>query len=540
MSSEPENCPDRSIWRDWLKQDDGDIQVAKAGLQVDLLEHLDHCNACQMTLDEIARIDPFFVQSRDALRATGLTSRDLDARPSELGEPTTSAGQPSTALTAIVESLLGPTDDPRSMGRLGRFEVHGIVGSGGMGIVLKARSIDMDRIVAIKIPQPTYWQSRDTLLTLEREARSAAAVVHPGVISIYHVDRYRDVPYLVMPFLSGPTLQQRLRSNGAMSITDALQVTRQVASALAAAHSCGVIHRDVKPANILLGQGTQRAILSDFGLAKIQSDATCTATGTFAGTPIYLSPEQASGDRAGPAGDVFSLGTVLWTMLSGCPPLSGMHTHAIVRSIADGNLPPIDDHAADVPPWLQRLMQRLHAIDPADRPSAIQVAQWTEQCLRHRADPKSFELPEPLRCDVDSRNKTKRNSRRILLAILVSFPMFASWQCVLDTNSQFKRVDSVDQQQATEPRIGPLETDATSIPAANSNHKPAPSKTAAAPSATKRELDRLNADMVESIAEDLQTIQSREIPRWQADIETLLRSHAGSKSMAGSTMTEGE
>ena len=318
--------PTDDAWKAWLETG-SDVAVTEG----DLLNHLERCEPCQHSVATLSADDAFYCQSREALRWTGLSSHDWQ---SDACDQTNSphAQEQSPAMVSLVQSLLAPTDDERSIGRLGRFEILGIIGSGGMGIVLKARSIDMDRVVAIKIPQPQYWQSPDTLLTLEREARSAAAVVHPNVISIYHVDRYRDVPYLVMPYLPGQSLEQRIQEAGPMTIAETLRIGRQVASALAAAHACGVVHRDVKPANILLGAGTERVVLSDFGLAKVQTDATCTATGTFSGTPIYLSPEQASGCGAGPAGDLYSLGTVFWTMLCGRPPMSGPNMEWPIRT----------------------------------------------------------------------------------------------------------------------------------------------------------------------------------------------------------------
>lgn len=370
------DCPSEDTWRSWLSGS-SDVAIADA----DLGSHLESCASCQSSIDAIEANDEFVTRSRSILRSTGLTSHDWSS--SDASADDDASNESHEGLVSLVCSLLHPTDNEQSLGRLGRFEVLGVIGSGGMGIALKARSLDVDRVVAIKIPQPQYWHAEAALRTLEREARSAATVMHPNVISIYHVDRHRDVPYLVMPYLPGQSLQHRLNRDGALSVTEAMRVLRQIASALAAAHACGVVHRDVKPANVLLGSGTERIVLSDFGLARIQSDATCTATGTFAGTPIYLSPEQALGKTTGPASDVYSLGTVLWTMLVGAPPLTGLHAHAIVRRIAESEIPPLSKASPDVPKWMIRMIESMHQTDPNKRPSAATVASWAEQCERH-------------------------------------------------------------------------------------------------------------------------------------------------------------
>ncbi|MEL6110310.1 MAG: serine/threonine-protein kinase [Planctomycetota bacterium] len=382
------DCPSKEDWRSWLS---GSSRVAVADAEME--RHLESCATCQRSLDTIESNDDFVTRSRSILRSTGLTGNDWSMSDASLGDD--APDESHEGLVSLVRSLLHPTDDEQSLGRLGRFEVLGVIGSGGMGIALKARSLDVDRVVAIKIPQPQYWHAEGALRTLEREARSAATVMHANVISIYHVDRHRDVPYLVMPYLPGQSLQHRLSRDGALSLPEAMRVLRQVASALSAAHACGVVHRDVKPANVLLGSGTERIVLSDFGLARIQSDATCTATGTFAGTPIYLSPEQALGKPTGPASDVYSLGTVLWTMLVGAPPLTGLHAHAIVRRIAESEIPPLSKADVDVPAWVVCMIQSIHQTDPDRRPTAETVASWAEQCERHLNG--SGELPTELR-----------------------------------------------------------------------------------------------------------------------------------------------
>ncbi|MCO8120863.1 serine/threonine protein kinase [Stieleria sp. TO1_6] len=509
----PDDCPDEDQWHDWVAAE-GDVALADDVL----LAHLDRCPSCQDRVAALSERDAFFRQSRQALQASGLSSRDwlddLADSPTQVLHQPQATDQAHPAILSLVKTLLGPTEDEYSLGRLGRFEVLGVVGSGGMGIVLKARSVDVDRIVAVKLPLPQYWQSPDTLLTLEREARSAAAVVHPNVISIYHVDRYRDVPYLVMPYLPGQSLQQRIRDAGALSIDETLRIGRQVASALAAAHACGVVHRDVKPANILLGAGTERVVLSDFGLAKVQTDATCTATGTFAGTPIYLSPEQALGHGAGPAGDIYSLGTVFWTMLCGTPPMAGMHTHAIVRQIADSKLPSLSENCPGLPEWLNRMLARMHANEPVNRPSAEQLVDWIAACQRHQNDKRS-PLPAELMTNVKQRPTWLGWALPVGAVILMLISAMAL------RHSQTTDPTQITQQPSAEPAlVAPSATaekvSATADPATSESDSIETRDPAISTSPTVT-----FEPFLDQVRTELETIQQVTLPRWENTIGDL-------------------
>src|SRR5262249_23305682 len=145
-----------------------------------------------------------------------------------------------------------------------------------------------------------------------REAKAAAAVVHDNVVPIHHVDTASGLPYLVMQYVPGPSLQQRLDASGPLELEEILRIGMQTAEGLAAAHAQGIVHRDVKPANILLENGVERVRLTDFGLARTVDDATQTQSGLLAGTPAYMAPEQARGEALDHRADLFSLGSVLY------------------------------------------------------------------------------------------------------------------------------------------------------------------------------------------------------------------------------------
>src|SRR5262249_25482665 len=208
-----------------------------------------------------------------------------------------------------------------------------------------------------------------------REARAAAVVRDDHVIDIHAVRDDAPVPYLVMEFIGGCNLEDRLRRGGPLGGKEGLRIGSQAASGLAAAHRQGLIHRDVKPANILLENGVQRVKLTDFGLARAADDASLTQSGLIAGTPAYMSPEQANGEPVNHRSDLFSLGSVLYEICTGRAPFRAENTAAVLRRVSDESPRPIREVNPDIPEVLCRLIDRLHAKKPADRPaSAAEVA----------------------------------------------------------------------------------------------------------------------------------------------------------------------
>lgn len=203
------------------------------------------------------------------------------------------------------------------LGRLGDYEILEVIGRGGMGIVLKGFQSELNRYVAVKVLAPHLALSGAARRRFDREAQATAAVVNPHVMAIHAVAASAKLPYLVMPFVACESLQQRLNRQGPLDVKDVLRIGLQAASGLAAAHAQGLVHRDVKPANILLETNVDRVMLTDFGLARAVDDATLTRTGVIAGTPQYMSPEQANGDAVDHRSDLFSLGSVLYAMCTG-------------------------------------------------------------------------------------------------------------------------------------------------------------------------------------------------------------------------------
>ncbi|MEZ6124331.1 MAG: protein kinase [Planctomycetaceae bacterium] len=320
--------------------------------------HLDQCETCRRAIAESAGSGNDWSAVASALR-----SDEYDEE-----------GIVPNSVPAWPLALLGPTDDPRMLGRIGPFEVSGCVGVGGMGVVFKARDPALDRYVAVKVLSPQLAASENARIRFAREAKAAAAVVHDNVIAVYQVSEYQGLPYLVMPYLPGPSLEERLKRFGPLPPLEALRVAQQVAAGLQAAHAQGLIHRDIKPANILLSGTTERAVLTDFGLARAADDATLTRSGTLAGTPQFMAPEQARGEPTDARSDLFSLGALLFSMLTARPPVADLSGSETVRRVGHQRPPKLSSVMQDVPAWLEQLVESLHAFDPNRRLPSAAVA----------------------------------------------------------------------------------------------------------------------------------------------------------------------
>jgi WD40 repeat protein/tRNA A-37 threonylcarbamoyl transferase component Bud32 len=280
-------------------------------------------------------------------------------------------------LAAAEESLafLGPPAGLGSLGRLDHYDVLEVVGRGSTGVVLKARDAKLQRVVAIKALAPRLAASTAARQRFVREAQAAAAVRDDNVVAIYAVSDDGPVPYLVMEYICGQTLEQRLRQGKAPDLKETLRIGMQLAAGLAAAHAQGLVHRDIKPANILLENSIQRVKITDFGLARVAADAGPAATRALAGTPLYMSPEQARGEPSDHRTDLFSLGSVLYALCAGRPPFRADTTAAVLKRVCADAPEPVRALNPGVPEWLGALIGKLHAKEASDRPaSAREVA----------------------------------------------------------------------------------------------------------------------------------------------------------------------
>ena len=263
-----------------------------------------------------------------------------------------------------------------------------------MGVVLKARDPALDRTVAIKMLTPALGHGATSRRRFAREARAAAAVGHEHIVAIHAVDEFRGLPYLVMQYVPGRSLQERLDASGPLEVKEILRIGTQAARALAAAHAQGVVHRDIKPANILLENCIEKVKLTDFGLARAIDDASLTQSGVIAGTPQYMAPEQAQGNPVDARADLFALGLVLYAMAAGRPPFRADSAMAVLKRVCENPHRPIRQLNPDVPDWLEALIDRLLAKDPDDRfQTATEVADLLERGLAHLQQPTTVARP---------------------------------------------------------------------------------------------------------------------------------------------------
>ena len=290
-------------------------------------------------------------------------------------------------------SFLEPSDRPESVGRLGDYEILNVLGQGGMGTVFKALDPKLRRIVAVKVLAPQLAASTVPRQRFLREAQTAAAISHPHVTTIYSVDESHTHPYLVMEYVDGQTLQEKIKRQGRLGVDEILRIGSQIARGLDAAHSQGLVHRDIKPSNILLDRENEDVKITDFGLARAVDDVGLTKTGEASGTPQFLSPEQAYGERVDHRCDLFSLGSVLYMMCAGLPPFNADSVIATVRCVCDDAPRPLRELNPDIPLWLAGIIDRLLAKKPDDRfQTAREVAELLE--LRRKV-PHSFPEDQP-------------------------------------------------------------------------------------------------------------------------------------------------
>lgn len=387
----------------------------------ELLSHLESCPRCQQRISELAGSNQMWLGVKFAI------SESTEDEPQRSIPPLATDPSAIHWTESVAKQLLSPPTHPEMLGRLGRYEVERLIGSGGMGVVFKAFDTELNRPVAIKLLSPYLASSGPARKRFSREARAAAAVVHQHVVPIHNVETGRDPPFIVMQYVSGESFQSRIDRDGPLELCEILRIGMQVAEGLSAAHQQGLVHRDIKPSNILLEEAIDRALISDFGLARAADDASLTRTGFHPGTPQYMSPEQAAGQRVDTRSDLFSLGSTLYTMCTGRPPFRAENSLGVLRRIADDDPTPIREVNSKIPQWLERLVGKLMAKREDDRPeSAALVANLLQLCLAHIEQPHSVSLPDEL-CNHQgtSTRRTKRNL--ILLTSATAVTAILAW-----------------------------------------------------------------------------------------------------------------
>src|SRR5256884_4950642 len=251
-----------------------------------------------------------------------------------------------------------------------KFTVGDVRGEGGFAAVFRVRDLTLGHDVAVKVLDLGLTPSPGLAERFVREARTSARLEHPHIVPIYKVGGYKnEVLYIVMRCVDGPSLRQLLEKHQRLSLRDAARIARQVADALGHAHLHGVVHRDVKPDNILL-DSSGHVLVTDFGIAKAAQEASAsqlTTEGMVVGTPHYMSPEQATGERVDGRSDIYALGVVLYQMLAGAPPFEGESAQSVLMKQATVDAVPIRQLRGDVPAALAGVIERMLAKNPADR-----------------------------------------------------------------------------------------------------------------------------------------------------------------------------
>ncbi len=261
---------------------------------------------------------------------------------------------------------------PRTIAQ--RYELESKVGSGGMGTVWKAKDLLLDRIVAVKLLHDGLADDAAFGERFRREARSAARLGHPNVVAVYDTGQDPDgAPFIVMEYVEGESLHQMLHRTGPLPVEDTARIARSILAGLAHAHNRGLVHRDMKPANVLFDTTHEHAKVVDFGIAKgLDETGGLTRTSGMIGTAAYLSPEQVNGHDAGPASDLYAVGCLLYACLTGEPPFAGSTPVTVAMKHLNEAVPPLSARRPDVPPDFEAVIRRSLEKDPARRFSSAE------------------------------------------------------------------------------------------------------------------------------------------------------------------------
>jgi serine/threonine protein kinase len=412
-----------------------------ADSEADAEAHLQVCPACQRGLDNLAGGAGWWSRIKSYLDDDDSQTAPFDA-----------AAPPWTSVNL---EFLRSSDRPGSFGRIGPYEVLELLGRGGAGVVLKAFDAALHRLVAIKVLTAGNAASEAARKRFAREARAAAAVVHDHVVAVHAVDADATPPYLVMAFVTGQSLQQRLDASGPLELKEVLRIGMQTAAGLGAAHAQGLVHRDIKPANIMLENGVERVKITDFGLARAVDDASITQNGMVAGTPHYMAPEQARGEAVDQRADLFALGSTLYAISTGRVPFQGESALAVIRRVGEAEPAAIGSLNPAIPVWFEGIVSKLHAKDPARRfQSAADLADLLERCLAHVQQPARNALPREAKSLGRMVRRREHFRKRILrwrtLAFLVVCLLVAGLARFVPFSRTGAALSDKEEQQAVE------------------------------------------------------------------------------------------
>ena len=396
-----------------------------------VMRHLETCRSCQETLEGISSEESWWQRATVSLREV---ETDEEYRVVRLETVTCSIDTILDVGSAFVEfspesilELLDSPSHPETLGRIDEFEIEKKIGQGGMGVVFRGFDRSLNRPVAIKLLAPHLGSNDVARQRFEREARAAAAVVHPSVVPIYRVSTEdKNRPYIAMALADGLSLQQHVSKYGPFEVKDVVRIGIQITSGLAEAHKQGLVHRDIKPANVLMEKEVSRILITDFGLARAADDVMMTQSGCLAGTPSYMSPEQVRGIELDHRSDLFSLGGLLYFISTGREPFQAESAFGVINKvIRDAPKSPRTVNV-DIPEVLNRIIERLLEKDPKDRiESAERLEQLLTQVLASMQEPTQH-IPPKVKATKRERYR-KRSVIGVGLATIVLTLALAAW-----------------------------------------------------------------------------------------------------------------
>lgn len=276
----------------------------------------------------------------------------------------------------------------------GRYRVEARIATGGMSTVYRGLDVRLDRPVALKVMDARYAADREFLTRFQREARAIARLKSPGLVAIYDQGNDTTHPFLVMELVTGGTLRELLRERGPMPPHAVVAVLRPVLSGLGVAHRAGLVHRDVKPENVLISVDGE-VKLADFGLVRATTEAGITSTSVILGTAAYLSPEQVLGEETGPPSDVYAVGIMAFELLTGTTPFKGDSAIVIAHQHLDRDVPPPGSLIDGVPPEFDDFIARATAREPEDRFSDAGAMGAELDAIAEELDLPQFQVPAP-------------------------------------------------------------------------------------------------------------------------------------------------
>ncbi len=380
-----------------------------------IMEHLERCKSCQAELEFKSADQSWWNRVTVGLKGipTDKQNRVLEPETKTLSIDTMLEFDSNTKRATHsqpVLDMLDPPTHPEMLGQIDEFEIEAKIGQGGMGIVFRGFDRSLNRPVAIKVLAPHLGSNDVARQRFEREAKAAAAVVHPSVVPIYRVSTTnKDRPYIAMALADGLSLQEHVTAHGPFDVKDVVRIGIQIASGLAEAHKQGLIHRDIKPANVLMEKDVSRILITDFGLARAADDVMMTQSGCLAGTPSYMSPEQVVGTELDHRSDLFSLGSLLYFISTGREPFRAESAFAVINKVTRAVPKSPRNINVDIPEVLNRIIERLLEKNPVNRiESAAKLEELLTQVLAHLQEPKQHSFPDVKATTIERRRVARQ------------------------------------------------------------------------------------------------------------------------------------